>query len=403
MRRNLNRHPSRAYHDTMRTSPAGIELIKDFEGLELKAYPDPGTGGDPWTIGYGHTGPEVQSGLVINIEQAGALLKEDLVKFENAVEMLIDVELNQHEFDALVSFSYNVGAGALGDSTLRRRLNAGEVKCPVFQQELPKWVNGGNGPMPGLIRRREAEAELACTPVSSGPKSFLEDAAKYDKGLPHQIAAWRELEASLGLGVLRQFKEAYRGEGEVVEPVVEGFPLQVQYFYQLDSKTGHGERSCFSSSMSMALEYVDPAKFDGMDDDDYLMVVFKYGDTVSSTAQVQAAESLGYKAEFHTDGTEQKLLDLLDSNVPVPIGVLHKGPVNNPSGGGHWICLTGYDETHFWCGDPFGEMDVVNGNYVSNGPTAGDQVRYSRKNLMKRWLIDGSGADGWFMSLKGNF
>ena len=136
---------------------------------------------------------------------------------------------------------------------------------------------------------------------------------------------------------------------------------------------------------------------DGMDDDDYLLTVFKYGDTVSSTAQMQAAESLGYQATFHTDGTEQKLLDLLDSGTPVPIGVLHKGPVSNPSGGGHWICLTGYDETHFWCGDPFGEMDVVNGSYVSNGPLAGDQVRYSRKNLMKRWLIDGSGADGWYM------
>ena len=91
----------------MRTSPAGIELIKDFEGLRLEAYPDPGTGGDPWTIGYGHTGPEVKPGLIISIEQAGALLKEDLVKFEEAVERLITVGLNQHEFDALVSFTYN--------------------------------------------------------------------------------------------------------------------------------------------------------------------------------------------------------------------------------------------------------------------------------------------------------
>ena len=381
----------------MRTSPAGVELIKDFEGLRLEAYPDPGTGGDPWTIGYGHTGPEVKPGLAINIEQAGVFLKEDLVRFEEAVSKLITVELNQYEFDALVSFTYNCGWFALEDSTLRRRLNAGEAKCSVFKEELPKWVNGGNGPMPGLVRRRDAEAELACTPIGLAPESFLESAAKYHKGLPHQVEAWRALEAATHPIVLEVFKRSYRGSESPSEVIDVGFPLQVQYFYQLDSKTGHGERSCFSSSMSMALEYVDPAKFDGMDDDDYLMVVFKYGDTVSSTAQVQAAESLGYKAEFHTDGTEQKLLDLLDSNVPVPIGVLHKGPVSNPSGGGHWICLTGYDETHFWCGDPFGEMDVVNGGYVSNGPTDGDQVRYSRKNLMKRWLIDGSGADGWYM------
>ena len=383
----------------MRTSPAGVELIKDFEGLVLEAYPDPGTGGDPWTIGYGHTGPEVKPGLIINIEQAGSLLKEDLKKFEEAVEKLITVELNQHEFDALVSFTYNCGWFALEDSTLRRRLNAGETKCPVFKEELPKWVNGGNGPMPGLVRRRDAEVELACSPVGSVAKSFLEDAAKYYQGLPHQRDAWRGLEQSLEPIVLELFKRSYRGAEEPSEAVEAEFPLDVAYFYQLDSKTGHGERSCFSSSMAMALDYVDPVKFAGMDDDDYLLVVFKYGDTISSTAQVQAAQSLGYQASFHTDGTEQRLLDLLDANTPVPIGVLHKGHVSNPSGGGHYICLTGYDETHFWCGDPFGEMDVVNGNYVSNGPNDGDQIKYSRKNLMKRWLVDGSGADGWYMSV----
>lgn len=379
----------------MRTSPAGVELIKDFEGLELKAYPDPGTGGDPWTIGYGHTGSDVHPGLTINTEQAVALLKEDLRTFENSVEMLITAELNQHEFDALVSFCYNVGAGALGDSTLRRRLNAGEDKCPVFQQELPKWINGGNGPMPGLIRRREAEAELACTPVSSGPKSFLEDAAKYDKGLPHQIAAWRELEASLGLGVLRQFKEAYRGEEKVVEPVVEGFPLQVPYFYQRDSKTGHGERMCFSSSMAMAMDYLDPEAIEG-DDDWYLNEVFKFGDSVSSTAQAQAAESLGFSVTFRTDLTQAALEAQLDLGIPMPIGILHKGNISSPTGGGHWICIIGHDETHFDVHDPFGDLELVGGGYIHAGPEDGKFQRYSKKNLMKRWEVEGPGS-GWGM------
>lgn len=381
----------------MKTSPAGLDLIKEFEGLELTAYPDPGSGGDPYTIGYGHTGPDVYPGLVISIAFAEKLLEADLEKFENAVNDLIDVKLNQSEFDALVSFTYNTGAGALKESTLRRRLNNGEEKCPVFQQELPRWVNGANGPMPGLVRRRKAEVELACSSPAVSPEYFLDNAAKYYKELPHQKAAWRALEDMLSPELLAMFKSAYRASQEPVKAVPAGFPLDVSYFYQLDSKTGHGERSCFSSAMAMALDYVDPVKFDGMDDDDYLLTVFKYGDTVSSTAQMQAAESLGYQATFHTDGTEQKLLDLLDSGTPVPIGVLHKGPVDKPAGGGHYIVLTGYDETHFWCGDPFGEMDVVNGSYVSNDPLAGDQVRYSRKNLMKRWLIDGSGADGWYM------
>ena len=382
----------------MKISPAGLDLIKEFEGLELTAYPDPGTGGDPWTIGYGHTGPDVYPGLVISIAFAEKLLEADLEKFEEAVAEIIPLKLSQPEFDALVSFVFNCGTGALASSTLRRRLLAGEPRCKVYQEEMPRWNKGGNGPMPGLTRRREAEAEMACSGVNNPePASFLENAAKYYQELPHQKAAWRALEDILSPEVLSMFKNAYRASEEPVKAIPAGFPLDVSYFYQLDSKTGHGERSCFSSAMAMALDYVDPVKFDGMDDDDYLLTVFKYGDTVSSTAQMQAAESLGYQATFHTDGTEQKLLDLLDSGTPVPIGVLHKGPVSNPSGGGHWICLTGYDETHFWCGDPFGEMDVVNGSYVSNGPLAGDQVRYSRKNLMKRWLIDGSGADGWYM------
>jgi GH24 family phage-related lysozyme (muramidase) len=382
----------------MRTSPAGVELIKSFEGLALEAYPDPGTGGDPWTIGYGHTGPEVKPGLTVDIEQAESLLNEDLKKFEEAVERLITVEINQNEFDALVSFAYNCGRFALEDSTLRRRLNAGEAKCPVFKEELPKWVNGGNGPMPGLVRRREAEVELACTPVSSTSKSFLEDAAKYDKGLPHQIAAWRELEASLGLGVLRRFKAAYRGTEEVVELVEEesrktGFPLDVPYFYQRDSKTGHGERMCFSSSMAMAMDYLDPEAIEG-DDDWYLNEVFKFGDSVSSAAQVQAAESLGFDATFRTDLTQEALEAQLDLGIPMPIGILHKGNVSNPTGGGHWVCVIGHDDTHFNVHDPFGELELVGGGYLHAGPTDGKFQRYSKANLVKRWEVEGPGS-GW--------
>ena len=74
---------------------------------------------------------------------------------------LIEVPFTQHEFDATVSFTYNVGEGALSSSTFRRRINAGEDKPTVFREEFPKWVNGANGPLPGLVRRRDAEVELA--------------------------------------------------------------------------------------------------------------------------------------------------------------------------------------------------------------------------------------------------
>lgn len=143
------------------TSQDGVDLIKEFEGCVLSAYPDPGTGGDPWTVGYGHTGPEVKPGYSVTHAEAEAILKKDLHRFEEAVSRLIEVPFTQHEFDATVSFTFNCGAGALESSTFRRRINAGEDKATCFREEFPKWVNGGNGPLPGLVRRREAEVQLA--------------------------------------------------------------------------------------------------------------------------------------------------------------------------------------------------------------------------------------------------
>jgi len=381
----------------METSRAGLDLIKSFEGLRLEAYPDPGTGGEPWTIGYGHTGG-VKPGEKITKENAEQLLKLDLARFERAVSKLITVPLTQNEFDALVSFTFNVGEGALEGSTLRKRLNKGEPKATVFKEELPRWNKGGSGVMEGLVRRRAAEVELATEQVTEqvpAQVSFLENAALHYKGEPHQTAAYRWLESVLDKETLEGFKARYRGaQAPVVEhpPIVAKFPLDVPYFYQRDSKTGHGERSCFSSAMAMAIEYLDPEAI--IDDDDYLSVVFRYGDTVSSDAQVKAARSLGVPVEFHSNGTQAMLEQLLDEGVPVPIGILHKGSINRPTGGGHWITLIGYDATHFMVHDPYGELDLTNGGYPKAGPEDGRNQRYSKKNLMKRWLI-ANDHDGW--------
>lgn len=226
---------------------------------------------------------------------------------------------------------------------------------------------------------------------------FLERAAEYHNGERHQIAAWRALEDSLTSEQLEAFKTAYRG---TQQPSGAVFPLDVPYYYQLDSTTGHAERSCFSSAMAMAIDYINPDAFDG-DDDDYLRIVLTYGDTVSADAQLAAARSLGMNVEFRTDGSEEDLIRQLELGFPIPVGILHKGPVSSPTGGGHYIDLIGYDDTHFWVHDPFGQLDLINGGYtIDNGPEAGRCQRYTRKNLMARWLIDGSGKDGWWMRLK---
>jgi lysozyme len=112
----------------VKTSQSGISLIKSFEGLKFYTYID--AVGVP-TIGYGHTGPEVKAGQRITLQKAELLLQNDLIVFEKAVEKYVQIELNQNQFDALVSFTYNVGAGALAESTLLKRLNAKESRAAV--------------------------------------------------------------------------------------------------------------------------------------------------------------------------------------------------------------------------------------------------------------------------------
>ena len=385
----------------MKTAQPGVDLIKEFEGFRCDAYLCPA---GVWTIGYGHT-EGVHPGDYVSRERGEEMLREDLMYFEAAVSDLITVSLAQNEFDALVSFTYNCGVGALGGSTLRKRLNAGESKPKVFREELPKWVKAGSETLPGLVRRREAEVELACkgaAPVSEvpGEESYLERAAWHYASEPHQKAAWRALESLLSEETLQAFKRAYRtpeATERPVKPEPRKFPLQVPYFWQRDSKTGHGERMCFSSSMAMALDYLDPEAIEG-DDDWYLDIVLKYGDTVSSEAQVAAAHSLGFDADFRTNGSISSLEALLDRGTPVPVGILHHGSVDRPTGGGHWICLIGHDDLYFDVHDPFGELDLIGGGYPKTGPEDGKFQRYSKKNFKKRWCI-ANDSDGWYMAL----
>lgn len=146
----------------MQTSEKGIKNIKDFEGCSLTAYPDPGTGGAPWTIGYGWTHPvdgkPVKRGMTIDQDTADRLLKTGLVGYENDVLKVAKVKLTQGQFDALVSFAYNVGSRALSTSTLLKKLNDGDIKGAA--DEFPRWNKSGGKVMSGLTRRREAERTL---------------------------------------------------------------------------------------------------------------------------------------------------------------------------------------------------------------------------------------------------
>tara|TARA_B100001564_G_scaffold320662_1_gene298780 strand:+ start:876 stop:1301 length:426 start_codon:yes stop_codon:yes gene_type:complete len=138
----------------MKTSLEGINLIKHFEGCELEAYKCPA---GVWTIGYGHI-KGVQEGDVITEQQADDMLVEELEEYENYIHNLVSCPLNQNQFDALVSWVYNLGSSNLQASTLLKVLNAGDYAGVPAQ--MLRWNKAGGKVLEGLTRRRQAEADL---------------------------------------------------------------------------------------------------------------------------------------------------------------------------------------------------------------------------------------------------
>jgi lysozyme len=140
-------------------SDVGVDLISGFEDTRFKAYDD---GVGVWTIGTGTTvypnGVRVKQGDTCTLDQAKAYFKHDLAKFEKAVNSSVIVPLTQNQFDALVSLTYNIGAGAFKGSTLLKLLNKGDYQGAADQ--FPAWKKAGGKVLPGLVRRREAERAL---------------------------------------------------------------------------------------------------------------------------------------------------------------------------------------------------------------------------------------------------
>ena len=325
------------------------QIVKEFEGCRLQAYPDPGTGGEPWTIGWGSTtigGKVVRPGQSITQVQADAQLDADLQRFHDALSRAIPAVDGWpgNRAAALVSWTYNVGVGAMQDSTLRRRILAGEDPAQVVVAELPRWNKADGRELPGLTRRRAAEVALF-------------------------------------VGQQLQQQTGY------------GNPLQVPWYAQMDSADREqAARMCFSSSCAMLLQYLKPGTLRGANgDDQYLKRVQSYGDTTDPTAQIRALSSYGIKARFTKVAGFATLEQQINAGVPVPVGFLHRGPVSAPSGGGHWLIVVGYTKDHLIVHDPFGEADLVSGATLGG---VARFARYSRRNFGPRWEVEGA-RTGW--------
>lgn len=144
-----------------RTGPKGVNLIKEFEGFRSKPYLCPA---NVPTVGYGSTYYPTGKKVTLNDPEiseqyAVQLLISVLDTFEKAVDSYCRDDINQDQFDALVSFAYNLGTGNLKSSTLLKKVNA-NPNDPTIRDEFMKWVNGGGKKLPGLVRRRQAEADL---------------------------------------------------------------------------------------------------------------------------------------------------------------------------------------------------------------------------------------------------
>jgi hypothetical protein len=170
------------------------------------------------------------------------------------------------------------------------------------------------------------------------------------------------------------------------------FSLKVPYEYQLDNKSGTGYRECFSSSCAMVARYWGRIG----NDDAYNLIRHKYGDSTDVRSQIGALSELGLKATFIQDATAADLEAELRAGRPTPVGWLHRGPVTNPTGSGHWSVVIGYTPTHFIMNDPNGQADLLKGGYISNKGGAG--TAYSKKNWLPRWLIEGADS-GWLLKI----
>ena len=210
----------------------------------------------------------------------------------------------------------------------------------------------------------------------------------------HMPGLLAEVADRLGLpyGFDQAAGKVYMGD----RPARSAIRLDVPYYYQGDSDVaGQAWRMCFSSSCAMLLEALKPGSVQGPNgDDQYLRRVQQYGDTTDPTAQLAALRHCGVRARYSQALDWEDIDRQLEAGIPVPIGILHHGPVTAPTGGGHWILVVGRDAKResVLVHDPAGELDLVAGGYPSYG--AGRYVTYSRRNLGARWMVEGPGT-GW--------
>ena len=346
-----------------------LPLVKEFEGCKLSAYPDPETGAEPWTIGWGSTaygdGAPVNQGDRISQELADALLAGRLEQDCRllAQQMPLWQQLSANQQAALLSFTYNCGPnwfGSSGFSTVTKALRSGQLDA--VPAALMLYVNPGGPSEAGLRRRRKAEAALwSVSPIQEKAAS------------PVRVSS-----------------TAPAGGGIIQHPNPLG---GVPRFQQRESaQLAQRDRTCFSSSCAMLLEAIKPGTLKGANgDDQYLAVVQRFGDTTDASAQLRALAHYGVTARLVQTADFQLLEQQINRGIPVPCGYIHRGSGERPTGSGHWLLVYGHTPTQVVVNDPWGEPDLIHGTTLN---AKGMGLRFSRLNFGRRWMVEpiGGGA-----------
>jgi GH24 family phage-related lysozyme (muramidase) len=334
-----------------------LPLIREFEGLHLEAYPDPKTGGKPWTIGWGSTrladNREVQPGDKITQREADTLLQMRVNADREVMAGRIPTwgQMSAPQRAALLSFAYNLGShwyDGKGFATLTKAVR--EANWGAVPAALELYRNPGSNVEAGLLRRRRAEGRMFASGTTAAAPAPAALVAVYPN------------------------------------------PLQVYPYRQLDSETDQARRMCFSSSNAMLVEYLKPGTLKGPNgDDQYLRTVKRFGDTTSIQAQMRALASYGIKARFIENAKPETLEQQISRGIPVPCGYIHRGPVDRPTGGGHWLTVIGFAGTELIVHDPLGRPDLQNGTTLN---TNGIGIRLPRQLFFRRWEVEpiGGGA-----------
>ena len=437
---------------TMQQLPeSGINLIKEFEGCAKLVYADTYDLGNHrllcgdatyrsykcpdgvWTIGWGTTKNEYNE----PIKQGDTATQEEVDRYllaecDAGMFILSDTipywsEMSDDQRGALLSFAYNVGwhfYGSSGFDTITRELqNRNWLSFPWIKNKdnpgvpdaLMLYVKGNGQVLPGLVRRRQAEADLWLQGLNNAqlfslpeqpmtePTTTFEDFKNtytyYDPSNPNQnnalLLAYGTLEASQ---LLSFYFASYRTP---VEPPPSNNLLQPFTFFDQKDNGPEGWRQCQTTSLAMCLRYIQDHKnyqfsIPINDDKDYLAVVESIhgGDTTLQATHKKALAKIGAPGRFITNASAEVIKAEIDKGYPVAVGYLHDGHVSSPSGSGHYCVIHGYNANSWATQDPYGDPDLINGGWISSGIGCGQNQSYSFQNFDPRLFVNAPN-DGW--------